>query len=51
MIREALERLDQAAHQFDYPAVRALLQETVTGYQPENGIEDWVWRAGPDEEG
>ena len=51
VIREALERLDQAAHQFDYPAVRALLQETVTGYQPENGIEDWVWRAGPDEEG
>ena len=47
VIREVLERLDQAAHRFDYPAVRALLQEAVAGYQPENGIEDWVWRAGP----
>jgi FlaA1/EpsC-like NDP-sugar epimerase len=45
VIREVLERLDRAAHQFDYPAVRALLQEAVAEYQPENGIEDWVWRA------
>jgi FlaA1/EpsC-like NDP-sugar epimerase len=45
VIREVLERLDRAAHQFDYPAVRALLQEAVVEYQPENGIEDWVWRA------
>ena len=45
VIQELLDRLDQAAYRFDYPAVRALLQEAVVEYQPENGIEDWVWRA------
>ena len=44
-IQEGLDRLDTAAHDFDYPIVRAILQELVTEYQPENGIEDWVWRA------
>jgi len=44
-IQEGLDRLDAAAHDFDYPIVRAILQELVTEYQPENGIEDWVWRA------
>ncbi len=44
VIREHLDRLDAAAHRFDYPAVRTLLQELVAGYQPEHGIEDWVWR-------
>jgi FlaA1/EpsC-like NDP-sugar epimerase len=43
-IRALLDRLDGAAHEFDYPAVRAMLQEAVAEYQPENGIEDWVWR-------
>jgi len=47
VIRELLERLDQSACRFDYPAVRALLQEAVVEYQPENGIEDWVWRVDP----
>lgn len=45
VIRDVLERLDRATHEFDYPAVRALLQEAVIEYQPENGIEDWLWRA------
>lgn len=44
-IQQGLDRLDVAAHHFDYPAVRATLQELVAEYRPENGIEDWVWRA------
>ncbi len=43
-LQEGLGRLDAAAHDFDYPAVRAILQELVAEYRPENGIEDWVWR-------
>jgi FlaA1/EpsC-like NDP-sugar epimerase len=43
-IQEGLHRLDAAANDFDHPAVRAILQNLVTEYQPENGIEDWVWR-------
>lgn len=44
VIQEGLNRLDAAAHAFDYPAVRALLREMVVEYQPENDIEDWVWQ-------
>lgn len=44
-IHDALVRLDVAAHAFDYEAVRTLLLEVVAEYQPENGIEDWVWLA------
>lgn len=47
-IRGCLERLDIAARAFDYPAVRAILRETVAEYQPENEIEDWVWLADRD---
>jgi len=43
-IQEGLNRLDAAAHHFDYPAVRTMLQALVVEYRPENGIEDWVWR-------
>jgi FlaA1/EpsC-like NDP-sugar epimerase len=43
-IQESLHRLDAAAHDFDHLAVRAILQNLVMEYQPENGIEDWVWR-------
>ena len=46
VVRDSLERLAAAARNFDYPAVRAILRETVAEYQPENGIEDWVWQAG-----
>lgn len=45
-VRDGLERLTTASRNFDYPAVRAILQEVVAEYQPDNGIEDWVWRAG-----
>lgn len=45
VIREGLERLSAASHEFDYPAVRLILREAVAEYQPDNGIEDWVWRA------
>ncbi|MFZ1640689.1 MAG: nucleoside-diphosphate sugar epimerase/dehydratase [Candidatus Contendobacter sp.] len=44
-VRDSLERLAAASRNFDYPAVRAILRETVAEYQPDNGIEDWVWRA------
>lgn len=44
-VRESLDRLQTASHHFDYAAVRAILRETVAEYQPDNGIEDWVWRA------
>ncbi|MDS4041294.1 MAG: nucleoside-diphosphate sugar epimerase/dehydratase [Candidatus Competibacter sp.] len=47
-IRGCLERLDIAAWAFDYPAVRAILRETVAEYRPENEIEDWVWLADRD---
>lgn len=45
-VRDYLERLATASRAFDYPAVRSILQEAVAEYQPENGIEDWVWQAG-----
>ena len=45
VVRERLARLETASRHFDYPAVRAILREAVAEYQPDNGIEDWVWRA------
>lgn len=44
-ISDCLKRLDAAGRRFDYPLVRLILQEAVAEYRPENGIEDWVWRA------
>ena len=44
-VRGYLERLTAASRHFDYPAVRAILREAVAEYQPDNGIEDWVWRS------
>ncbi len=49
-VRDCLERLATASRNFDYPAVRAILREAVAEYQPENGIEDWVWRVTESEE-
>ena len=45
VVRDGLERLSAASRDFDYPAVRAILRELVAEYQPDNGIEDWIWRA------
>ena len=38
-----LQRLELASKNFNYYEVRAVLLEAVKGYQPECGIEDWVW--------
>ena len=46
LLRDQLSQLDAAIQDFDYPAVRVILQALVPEYQPENGIEDWVWRQG-----
>ncbi|MDQ5910846.1 MAG: UDP-N-acetylglucosamine 4,6-dehydratase [Pseudomonadota bacterium] len=43
-IQAGLDQLDVAARSFDYSAVREVLQMLVAEYQPENGIEDWLWR-------
>jgi FlaA1/EpsC-like NDP-sugar epimerase len=45
-VQNCLERLAAASRNFDYPAVQAILREAVAEYQTDNGIEDWVWRAG-----
>jgi FlaA1/EpsC-like NDP-sugar epimerase len=42
-LREKLEQLDDAFHQFDYETVRNVLLEVVDGYQPTGGICDQVW--------
>ncbi|MFZ1326076.1 MAG: nucleoside-diphosphate sugar epimerase/dehydratase [Candidatus Contendobacter sp.] len=44
-LRPGLERLLAAARCFDYPAMRLILCELVAEYQPENGIDDLVWKA------
>ena len=49
-VRDGLERLAAASRHFDYTGVRAILREAVAEYQPDNGIEDWVWRASEREE-
>jgi FlaA1/EpsC-like NDP-sugar epimerase len=38
--------LEQALHTHDVPALRALLQQLVTGYTPSDDIVDWVYLAG-----
>lgn len=49
-VRKSLARLQTASRHLDHPAVRAILQETVTEYRPDNGIEDWVWQRAMDRE-
>ncbi|WP_299230622.1 nucleoside-diphosphate sugar epimerase/dehydratase [uncultured Halomonas sp.] len=44
-MRQLLERLLEACYRFDYPALRELLLEAPTGYQPNDGIEDLLWQA------
>jgi FlaA1/EpsC-like NDP-sugar epimerase len=38
-----LERLNKASKDFNYHEIRSVLLEAVQGYQPECGIEDWIW--------
>ncbi|KAB8059884.1 NAD-dependent epimerase/dehydratase family protein [Janthinobacterium sp. FT14W] len=40
-----LGELTRACDQFDQAAVRTLLLEIVSEYEPQCGIEDWVWNA------
>ncbi|WP_435235565.1 polysaccharide biosynthesis protein [Psychromonas sp. PT13] len=41
-----LQKLDKACHDFDHQAIREILLETPTGYNPTGEIEDLVWKAG-----
>lgn len=40
-----LENLDLACHHFDHEAIRQILLETPTGFNPTDGIGDLVWNA------
>ncbi|MGP5469750.1 polysaccharide biosynthesis protein [Pseudomonas helleri] len=41
-LKQKLEQLLDAVDQDDYPRVRQLLRETVSGYSPEGEIVDWI---------
>jgi FlaA1/EpsC-like NDP-sugar epimerase len=41
--RTALERLNAAVAADDYPRIRQLLREIVSGYTPEGDIVDWIY--------
>jgi FlaA1/EpsC-like NDP-sugar epimerase len=41
--RAALERLNAAVAADDYPRIRQLLREIVSGYTPEGDIVDWIY--------
>lgn len=43
-LREQLEQVDDACHQFDCEAVRNILLEVIDGYQPTGEICDHVWK-------
>jgi FlaA1/EpsC-like NDP-sugar epimerase len=45
-VQQCLEQLLQASASSDCERVRDLLVESVRGYQPTNGVDDLVWRAG-----
>ncbi|MBC3882220.1 polysaccharide biosynthesis protein [Undibacterium sp. LX40W] len=44
VLQASLSELDAACTQFDYQNVRRLIQELVQEYQPQCGIEDFIWR-------
>lgn len=43
-LQVALEELELACSNFDYEKVRSLLQQLVVEYQPQCGIEDFIWQ-------
>jgi FlaA1/EpsC-like NDP-sugar epimerase len=43
-LQVALEELDLACNNFDYEKVRSLIQQLVVEYQPQCGIEDFIWQ-------
>jgi len=44
ILKEILDRLDKACHEFELKTVRKLLKNAVVGYQPQCDIEDLVWK-------
>ncbi|MBF0135453.1 MAG: polysaccharide biosynthesis protein [Magnetococcus sp. DMHC-1] len=42
-IQKDLSRLSQASKDFDYAEILKILGESVSGYHPSGGIQDWVW--------
>ena len=44
ILKEILEKLDTACHDFELNMVRKLLKNTVVGYEPQCGIEDLIWK-------
>ncbi|PKH05301.1 nucleoside-diphosphate sugar epimerase/dehydratase [Moritella sp. Urea-trap-13] len=42
---QLLDRLDTACHDFDHEAIRQLLLDAPTGFNPVDGIGDLVWKA------
>lgn len=44
VLQASLAELDSACARFDYENVRRLIQELVQEYQPQCGIEDFIWR-------
>lgn len=45
-LQGSLQQLDAACNAFDYQEIRSLLQQLVTEYEPQCGIEDFIWQAG-----
>lgn len=44
-LQHSLQQLDAACSAFDHQQVRTLLQQLVTEYEPQCGIEDFIWQA------
>lgn len=44
-LQQTLQQLDAACSAFDHQQVRALLQQLVQEYEPQCGIEDFIWQA------
>jgi FlaA1/EpsC-like NDP-sugar epimerase len=45
LLQLSLQQLDAACGAFDHQQIRALLQQLVLEYEPQCGIEDFIWQA------
>jgi FlaA1/EpsC-like NDP-sugar epimerase len=45
LLQLSLQQLDAACGAFDHQKIRALLQQLVLEYEPQCGIEDFIWQA------
>ena len=43
VLRRRLDELDEACLSSDIPGIRQLLKDSIRGYHPAGGIEDFVW--------